>query len=94
MKKRNFSKIVIKSLDNKNGSAFSEVYIDGHKIEGVRSYKLVQKVGDRAPRLILDLNALDLRVDGTILTYAKGMGAIRVEILRDDEPSEDGSKNH
>lgn len=64
-----FSRIEIKSLE-KDGSAFTEVYIDGRKIKGVRSYKLEQKVGNSIPTLTLDLNALNVAVDQTVLLYA------------------------
>lgn len=90
---KNFSRIEIKSCDRENGSAFTEVYIDGHKVRGVRSFRLEQKVGNDVPTLTLDLNAISTTVDGYVLTYAEGFGEMEIK-FKDYEPSEDGSESH
>ena len=63
----------------KTDGAFSQIFIDGKKLKGVRSYKLEQAVGE-APTLTVDLNAFDLTVDGQILLMQKGVGEIDVSI--------------
>lgn len=55
------AKIEIKQVENKHG-IFTEILIDGHKIDGVRSYELKQKAG-MVPVLTIDLNALDIATD-------------------------------
>lgn len=93
MNEKNFSQIEIRSLNREDGSAFSAVYIDGHRIRGVRSYRLEAKVGDVIPTLTLDLNALDIAVDQQVLLFAEGFGEMDIR-FKDMEPSEDGSKNY
>lgn len=60
-----YSKIKIKTI-GKPPSIFTEIYIDGHKIHGVRSYELKHGVGNKLPTLTMDLNALDVSVDSFI----------------------------
>ncbi len=55
------SKIKIRQSENERG-IFTEILIDGHKIDGVRSYELKQKAGG-APILTIDLNAFDITTD-------------------------------
>lgn len=69
----NCSKIEIKS--SRENIGITEIYIDGHKIKGVRSFSLVQKSCD-APRLTLDLNAFDIAVDRYAILHQEGMGEI------------------
>lgn len=62
-------KIEIKSKrEAKDGCYFSEVYIDGKKLEGVRSYTLTHGAGG-IPILKLDIKALDIAVDAEVLMY-------------------------
>lgn len=56
------SKIEIRQVDGEKG-IFTEILIDGHKLHGVRSYKLEQGVGDCIPTLTIDLNAFDFSTD-------------------------------
>lgn len=91
-KENNFSQIEIRSTNREDGSVFSAVYIDGHRIRGVRSYRLECKAGNTMPTLILDLNALDIAVDQQALLFAEGFGEIDIR-FKDMEPSEDGPKN-
>lgn len=69
-------KIEIKSVDEKDGSIFTEIYVNGHKLEGVRRFKLEREVGDSIPTLTVDLNALRLSVDNRCLIRAFGVGDI------------------
>ena len=69
-------KIEIKSVDEKDGSLFTEIYVNGHKLEGVRRFKLEREVGDSIPTLTVDLNALQLSVDHRCLLRASGVGNI------------------
>lgn len=59
--------IKIKSKDN---GALTELYIDGKKIEGVRSYELSHGAGG-TPILKLDINALNISVDSPVLLFDK-----------------------
>ncbi len=63
----------------KTDGAFSQIFIDGKKLNGVRNYKLEHAAG-KAPILTLDLNAFDLTVDGQMLLMQKGVGEIDVSI--------------
>lgn len=62
-------KIEIKSK-YEDGSAFTQVFIDGKKIDGVRSFELTHGAGG-PPILKLDLNALNIAVDAEVLMYDK-----------------------
>lgn len=54
------SKIEIRQVEGEK--IFTEICIDGHKIDGVRGYELTQnRVG--LPVLTIDLNAFDISVD-------------------------------
>lgn len=80
----NYSNIKIKT-----DGAFSEVFIDGQKIKGVRRLEFTHGAGGK-PILKLDLNALDLSVDGKILLYdlnsARGMD---LQLLPENLPEGD-----
>jgi hypothetical protein len=70
------SKIEIRQVDRKPG-VFTEILIDGHKIEGVRRFELKQQAGESVPTLTIDLNALDLATDLMALRVnQKGAGEI------------------
>ena len=66
-------------IEIKTDGAFSQIFIDGKKLNGVRNYKLEHAAGE-APTLTLDLNAFDLTVDGQMLLMQKGVGEIDVSI--------------
>lgn len=69
-------KIEIRQVDGERG-IFTEVLIDGHKIDGVRSFTLNQGVGDGIPTLTLDLNALNLATDiRMVRIMQEGLGEI------------------
>ena len=70
------SKIEIRQV-NGNEGIFTEILVDGHKLEGVRSFELKQGVGDSEPILSIDLNALNLSTDLQMLQVnQKGIGEI------------------
>ena len=70
------SKIEIRQVDGECG-IFTEILVDGHKLEGVRSFELKQGVGDSEPILSIDLNALNLSTDLQMLQVnQKGIGEI------------------
>lgn len=70
------SKIEIRQVDGEKG-IFTEILVDGHKLEGVRSFELKQGVGDSVPVLSIDLNALNLSTDlQTLQVNQKGIGEI------------------
>lgn len=69
-------KIEIRQVDGEKG-IFTEILVDGHKLEGVRSFELKQGVGDSVPVLSIDLNALNLSTDlQTLQVNQKGIGEI------------------
>ncbi|NBK93049.1 XRE family transcriptional regulator [bacterium 1XD21-13] len=51
------------------GGIFTEIYIDGHRIDGVRSYKLEQVAG-QISRLTLDLNVINMAVDQEAILWS------------------------
>ena len=70
------SKIEIQQVNGECG-IFTEILVDGHKLEGVRSFELKQGVGDSEPILSIDLNALNLSTDLKLLQVnQKGIGEI------------------
>ena len=70
------AKIEIRQVDGQEG-IFTEILIDGHKIDGVRSFTLKQGVGDYVPTMTLDLNALDIATDMKMLRIRQeGLGEI------------------
>lgn len=79
------SRIEIKT--SKLGCGFTEIYVDGHRLRGVRSYELKHHVNN-VPVLTLELNALDIAVDQEVLMFAEGFGEIEIKFK---EPSEESS---
>lgn len=70
------SKIEIRQVEGEKG-IFTEILVDGHKLEGVRSFELKQGVGDSTPILSIDLNALNLSTDLKMFQVnQKGIGEI------------------
>lgn len=70
------SKIEIRQVEREQG-IFTEILVDGHKLEGVRSFELKQGVGDSTPILSIDLNALNLSTDLKMFQVnQKGIGEI------------------
>lgn len=67
-------RIEIKTVEGTSG-AFTEIYVDGHKLNGVRSYSLSQDKGN-IPILTVDLNALNLSVDCPAIIVQDGFGEI------------------
>ncbi len=70
-------RIEIKTKEGTNG-VFTEVYVDGNKLRGVRSWCLKHDGYNTVPTLTVDLNALDLCVDGEFLLMQKGYEEIDV----------------
>lgn len=70
------SKIEIRQVNGECG-IFTEILVDGHKLEGVRSFELKQGVGDSEPILSIDLNTFDLSTDLQFLKVNQnGVGEI------------------
>lgn len=70
------SKIEIRQANGEKG-IFTEILVDGRKLDGVRSFELKQKPGDSIPTLSIDLNALDLSIDlGVLKVNQTGVGEI------------------
>lgn len=70
------SKVEIRQVEGEKG-IYTEILIDGHKLEGVRSFELKQGIGDCVPILSIDLNALNLSTDLQMLQVnQKGIGEI------------------
>lgn len=73
------SKIEIKRNEE---LGYTEIFIDGHKINGVRSFVLSQDHGSCYPILTLDLNAVNVCVDSPMLLRHEGYDGLRV-VLED-----------
>lgn len=86
-------KIEIRQVDGEKG-IFTEILVDGHKLEGVRSFELKQEVGNSIPILSVDLNALDLSTDLKLLQVnQKGIGEIEsIKFKGQEMPVEFGTK--
>ena len=79
------SKIEIRQCNGEKG-IFTEILIDGHKIHGVRSFKLEQGVGNSVPVLTIDLNAFDFSTDVQMLKLRQeGQGEIESIKFKDNE---------
>ena len=71
-------KIEIKTKEGTSG-VFTEIYVDGHKLRGVRRAVLTCEGGfNKIPTLTLDLNALDITADGEWLVRQEGYGEIGI----------------
>lgn len=79
------SKVEIRQVEGEKG-IYTEILIDGHKLEGVRSFELKQGVGDSEPILSIDLNAFDLSTDLQMLQVnQKGIGEIEEIKFKDSQ---------
>lgn len=87
MNKKNNQKIQIKPK-YEGGSIFTELYIDGHKIRGVRSVKFEQRAGNALPVLTIELNALNTSIDQEALIFMEGFGEVKIS-FKDNEVSEE-----
>lgn len=56
-------------IEIKQKGAFTEIFFDGHKLEGVRSYELKHECGNEIPVLTVDLNALDFSTDLEVVKF-------------------------
>lgn len=87
-----FPRIEIKSKGfgkEGNDSIFTDIFVDGHKLRGVRSFELKKDSANSVPILTLDLNALDLSVDCQMLLRHKGF-LKDMEIIFKDNQNEQG----
>ncbi len=80
-------RIEIKQVDGEQG-IFTEIYVDGHKLKGVRRFELKQEVGNSIPVLTVDLNALNFSTDVRAVLMQEGYGEIEISVK---EPSENDS---
>lgn len=88
------SKIEIRQVDGEKG-IFTEILVNGHKLDGVRSFELKQGVGDSVPILSIDLNALNLSTDLQLLQVnQKGIGEIEnIKLKGQEMPVEFGIRD-
>ena len=85
-----YPKIEIKT-DGEAPSLFTAIYVDGHKLEGVRRFELKQEIGDALPILTVDLLALNLATDlRAVKMNHYGMGEIEDIIWKSDDNEEEG----
>lgn len=87
------SKIEIRQVEQEQG-VFTEILVDGRKLEGARSFELKQGVGNSVPILSIDLNALNLSTDlQTLQVNQKGIGEIEsIKFKGQKTPVEFGTK--
>ena len=71
-------------IEIKSENGRTKIFVDGIKLDGVRSLSLNQVPGE-LPVLTLDLNALDLTVDAYAVLQQEGYGEIEIKLK---EPSE------
>lgn len=73
---------------------YTEIFIDGVKLKGVRSFELKQNAPG-IPTLTVDLNAMNMSVDCLGILRHKGYGELKIT-LKDDYGNESellGSEN-
>ena len=80
-------KIEIKSREDGTPVSAVKVFVDGKKIQDIRSMKFEVDV-NKMPHLILDLNVFDISISAECLLFQKGVGAINIGLP--EEPYEDG----
>lgn len=77
-KRKNYQRIELKTCED--SPVFSELYIGGQKIEGVRSLELIHKAGD-LPRLKIDINAMNIAIDEFCVCTADGWGDFALKVI-------------
>lgn len=77
-----FPKIEIKTVGE--DSKLTEIYIDGHKLSGVRRFTLTQETGDSFPILTVDIAALNLRTDAVCSLRQFGIDSDIKQIIFDE----------
>lgn len=77
-------RVEIKRGESSDGRQVTQIYIDGHKLRGVRSFKLEQDTHLDIPVLTLHINALDISIDTPMSINHAGLGGIK-EIIFDNE---------
>lgn len=80
-----YSRIEIKSASGvaDRPSAQTSLFINGHKVDGVRSMTYRCEVG-ALPTLTIDLNAIDISIDQSVVLYQKNMGNIKAIVFDED----------
>lgn len=77
-KDKRFSNVKIRTINGDAGRPFTEVFIDGRKIYGVRSVTMNHDSNKNlVPTITLELNALDFDIDGTYLVQTEKYGDIK-----------------
>lgn len=66
-------------IEIKNNGTITEIYVDGHKLNGVRSLRFEHGVGSNIPILTIDLNALNLSIDSYAILKHAGFGDIDIK---------------
>ena len=84
-----FSKIEIKSKDNGgNGSVFTEVFLDGKQVRGVKGIRFENSVNNKVPIVTIDLAGLDVSIDSTLFKLRhEGFGAIKSIEFEEEQPN-------
>lgn len=76
----NYPDILIKGIE---GTPFTELYIDGHKIHGVRAMEFTAKPGE-VPNLKLDLIAVNATIDQPIV-HIENSNGYKINLEFEDE---------
>ena len=71
-----YPKIEIKRGDSNGGKQVTQIYVDGHKLSGVRSFSLEQRACNEIPIMTIELNALDLSIDSPVTLVHEHLGEI------------------
>lgn len=82
-KSEHYPRIEIKNYENES-PAFTEIYIDGQRLHGVRSYTLKHVAGN-IPVLTIDLNAFNISVDEPMMLMQEGFGGMKIEFRESPE---------
>lgn len=71
-----YPKIKIQTKEMNGSPIYTEIFIDGVLIKGIRSWKLTHDVGNSIPVLTIDLNAFNISTDSAALVMQAGLGNI------------------
>ncbi len=76
--------IEIKRGNSNGGRQVTQIFVDGHPIHGVRSFKLEQDTSLEIPVLTLEINALDISIDSPMTINHARLGNVK-DIIFENE---------
>ena len=59
------------NVEIKTDGTFANIFVDGHEINGVRGFTVRQRANDRPATVLLELNVLNLSLNGYAVLLSK-----------------------